>query len=73
MYNGRRLVDVRQSLPQMLKASEKVKEAVNSEIQRRIKEKHGGQKLNYQSPDEWAPNCSFVNCYDGAKERYVHN
>jgi 2OG-Fe(II) oxygenase superfamily len=27
--------------------------------------------LNFQSPDEWAPNCSFVNCYDGGKERYV--
>jgi hypothetical protein len=71
IYNGTRLKDVRQSLPQMLKASAKVKEAVNSEIQRRTKEKYDGRKLNYQSPDEWAPNCSFVNCYDGGKERYV--
>jgi hypothetical protein len=62
---------VRQSLPQMLQASVQVKKAVNSEIQRRIKEKYGGRKLNYQSPEEWAPNCSFVNCYDGGKERHV--
>jgi hypothetical protein len=54
----------------MLKASVKVKEAVNAEIQRRIKERYpGGIKLQFQSPDEWQPNCSFVNCYDGAKER----
>jgi hypothetical protein len=55
----------------MLEASGKVKDAVNGEIQRRIKEKYGGKKLKYQSPDEWSPNCSFVNCYDGGKERYV--
>jgi hypothetical protein len=72
IYNGTRLQDVRHSLPQMLRASAKVKEAVNGEIQRRTKEKYGGEKLKYQSPDEWAPNCSFVNCYDGGKERHVY-
>lgn len=56
----------------MLRASAKVKEAVNGEIRRRIKDKYHGRKLNYQSPDEWAPNCSFVNCYDGGKERYPY-
>jgi hypothetical protein len=56
----------------MLKVSAKVKEAVNREIQRRIKERYpGGKKLMYQSPEEWKPNCSFVNCYDGGKERFV--
>jgi hypothetical protein len=54
----------------MLNASAKVKEAVNAEIQRRIEEQYpDGKKLVYQSPDEWQPNCSFVNCYDGARER----
>jgi hypothetical protein len=37
--NGTWLQDVRQSVPQMLKASAKVKEAVDGEIQRRIKNK----------------------------------
>jgi hypothetical protein len=73
VYNGGRLLDVRESLPEMLQASAKVKEAVNSEVQRRINAKFNGQKLKYQSPDEWAPNCSFVNCYDGGKERFVLN
>ena len=57
----------------MLKASGKVKEAVNTEIRRRIRERYpGGRKLQYQSPEEWQPNCSFVNCYDGPNERWEY-
>lgn len=53
----------------MLKASKPVQEAVNREIQRRIKDFYPeGKKLKFQSPDEWVPNTSFVNCYDGGKE-----
>jgi len=49
----------------------KVQEAVNAEIQRRIQTYYPeGQKLKYQSPDEWKPNAAFVNCYDGGAERY---
>lgn len=53
----------------MQKAAIKVKETVNNEVQRRIRERYpNGKKLKYQSPDEWQPTCSLVNCYDGAKE-----
>lgn len=49
--------DVRQSLPEMLKASTKVEQAVNSEIQRRIREFYPkGKKLRFQSPGPWKPN-----------------
>jgi hypothetical protein len=64
--------DIRKSLPQMLKSSAKVKTAVNTEVQRRIKERYpDAKKLKHQSADEWQPNCSFVNCYDGGQERYA--
>jgi hypothetical protein len=53
----------------MLKVSLRVQDVVNAEVQRRIAERYpNGKKLIYQSPDEWIPNCSFVNCYDGAQE-----
>ncbi|KAF2671017.1 hypothetical protein BT63DRAFT_205989 [Microthyrium microscopicum] len=69
VYDGSKIEDVRKSLPEMLKVSAKVKETVNREVQRRIKEFYpNGEKLKYQSPDEWLPNCSFVNCYDGPQE-----
>jgi hypothetical protein len=53
----------------MLKASVQVKETVNEEIQRRIRDFYpDGKKLKYQSPDDWVPNTAFVNCYDGPEE-----
>lgn len=53
----------------MLKASTKVEEAVNREIERRIRDFYpDGQKLKYQSPDRWKANTAFVNCYDGPQE-----
>src|SRR5438045_2000007 len=53
----------------MRKISIKVQEAVNLEIQRRIRDFYpDGKKLKYQSPDPWKPNTAFVNCYDGPKE-----
>jgi hypothetical protein len=56
----------------MLKVSTKVSDAVNKEVGRRVKERYpDGKKLMYQSPDDWKPNCSFVNCYDGAQEKFV--
>ena len=56
-------------MPQMRKVSPKVQEAVNREIQQRIKTHYpNGKKLKYQSPDPWKPNAAFVNCYDGGAE-----
>ena len=53
----------------MLKASTQVRDAVNQEIQRRIRDFYPeGKKLKYQSPDPWIPNTAFVNCYDGPTE-----
>lgn len=69
VYNGSYVSDVRKTLPVMLQVSSLVKEAVNKEIQRRIRDFYpDGKKLKYQSPEEWKPNSAFVNCYDGAKE-----
>ncbi|KAI9683989.1 MAG: hypothetical protein M1822_005816 [Bathelium mastoideum] len=69
VYNGSRLKDVRRSLPEMRRVSILVQDAVNKEIGRRVREHYpGGKKLQYQSPDAWVPNASFVNCYDGAAE-----
>jgi hypothetical protein len=46
-----------------------VKDAVNQEIQQRIKTRYpNGEKLPYQSPGEWVPNAAFVNCYNGGAE-----
>ena len=46
-----------------------MQEAVNREVQQRIKTRYpGGKKLKYQSPHAWVPNSAFVNCYKGAQE-----
>ncbi|KAM3414269.1 hypothetical protein BST61_g10924 [Cercospora zeina] len=58
-----------ETTPEMLKVAHIVKETVNKEVERRTRDyQPGGQKLKFQSPEEWEPNASFVNCYDGAKE-----
>ena len=67
-YNGSYITQVHQSRPAMLKASELVRQVVNKEIERRTRDFNGGKKLKFQSPEEWRPNTSFVNCYDGGKE-----
>lgn len=67
-YNGSYISQVHQSRPEMLKASVLVRQAVNKEIERRTRDFNGGKKLKFQSPEEWRPNTSFVNCYDGGKE-----
>ncbi|WYZ45268.1 hypothetical protein EsH8_VIII_000584 [Colletotrichum jinshuiense] len=69
LYNGAKLSDVRRITPQLIKVKPKVEEAVNQEIQTRIKMCYpGGRKLRFQSPKPWAPNSAFVNCYDGPQE-----
>ncbi|KAK5137163.1 hypothetical protein LTR08_000668 [Meristemomyces frigidus] len=69
IYNGSYVPDVTQTTPEMLKVSGLVREAVNEEIDRRVRDYYPEhKKLRFQSPDEWKPNASFVNCYDGAKE-----
>ncbi|KAF2134404.1 hypothetical protein P153DRAFT_278887 [Dothidotthia symphoricarpi CBS 119687] len=69
IYDGRKVEDVRQSLPEMLNACPQVEEAVNREIQRRIQDFYpNGKKLKYQSPHPWKANTAFVNCYDGPQE-----
>ncbi|KAF2876618.1 GRF zinc finger domain-containing protein [Massariosphaeria phaeospora] len=69
IYDGRKIEDVRQCLPGMLKAVPAVEEAVNEEVQRRIREFYpGGRKLKHQSPKPWKANTAFVNCYDGPQE-----
>lgn len=68
-YNGARISDVRRITPQLLRARPRVQEAVNKEIQNRIKTRYPrGQKLKHQSPNPWSPNCAFVNCYNGPQE-----
>lgn len=70
LYNGARLEDVRQILPEMRKASPKVEVAVNDEIAKRIRNVYpDGKKLKYQSPRRWKPNCAFANCYKGGHEK----
>ncbi|KAK1476814.1 GRF zinc finger [Colletotrichum cuscutae] len=69
LYNGAKLSDIRRITPQLIKVKPKVAEAVNEEIQTRIKTRYPeGKKLRYQSPNPWAPNMAFVNCYDGPQE-----
>ncbi|KAF2102046.1 GRF zinc finger domain-containing protein [Rhizodiscina lignyota] len=69
IYNGARVKDVRPSLPRMREVSVIVQEAVNREVDRRIRDFYpGGKKLKYQTEDPWAPNAAFVNCYDGGHE-----
>ncbi len=55
--------------PNLEKVKPLVEEAVNSEIQKRIKTSHpGGKKLKFQSPRRWSPNAAFVNCYNGPQQ-----
>ncbi|KAJ9610309.1 hypothetical protein H2200_005086 [Cladophialophora chaetospira] len=68
-YNGNDLGDIRQILPVMRQVSDLVREAVNKEIDTRIRDFYpDGQKLKYQSPKPWQPNAAFVNCYDGGAQ-----
>ncbi|KAK3208149.1 hypothetical protein GRF29_96g1543810 [Pseudopithomyces chartarum] len=69
IYDGRKVDDVRQSTPEMLRACPQVEEAVNREIARRIRDFYpGGKKLKFQTARPWKANTAFVNCYDGPKE-----
>ena len=69
VYNGSDVPDVRKSLPFMRQVAKIVQSTVNDEIKKRIKSHYpNGEKLKYQSSDEWMPNTSFVNVYDGGKE-----
>ncbi|KAK7512697.1 hypothetical protein IWZ03DRAFT_333697 [Phyllosticta citriasiana] len=68
VYNGANIADVRRTLPTMRSVAQKVQDAVNAEIRRRIDRFQGGKRLKYQSAAEWLPNASFVNCYDGGAE-----
>lgn len=55
--------------PCLLGAQARVQEAVNGEIQHRIKTRYpGGRKLKHQSPRPWASNSAGVNCYGGPRE-----
>ena len=61
--------DVRQITPEMKAVSGVVEEAVNAEIQKRIRLFYpDSKKLKYQSPHRWDPNAAFVNCYAGGGE-----
>lgn len=63
------LQDVRRITPQLAKVKRTVQDAVNQQIQERIKTRYpGGKKLQFQSPKPWVPNSAFVNCYNGAQE-----
>ncbi|KEY71467.1 hypothetical protein S7711_03533 [Stachybotrys chartarum IBT 7711] len=68
-YNGARLSDVRRITPHLIEVKSIVQDAVNNEIQERIRTCYpGGKKLKYQSPRTWVPNSAFVNCYNGSQE-----
>ncbi|EXJ57350.1 hypothetical protein A1O7_07697 [Cladophialophora yegresii CBS 114405] len=68
-YNGNDLGDIRQLLPVMRQVSDLVRDAVNKEIDIRIRDFYpDGKKLKYQSPEPWQPNAAFVNCYDGGAQ-----
>ena len=69
VYNGSYVPDVAQTTPEMLRVSSIVRKTVNEEINRRIRDYYAdGKRLKFQSLEDWKPNASFVNCYDGAKE-----
>ncbi|KAL3492876.1 hypothetical protein BJX62DRAFT_98159 [Aspergillus germanicus] len=68
-YGGSYHTNIRQATPHLREISARVQEAVNAEIQKRIRDVYPeGKKLKYQSPREWMPNAAFVNCYDGPAE-----
>ena len=57
-------------LPVMSRVKPRIRESINAEIERRIRDVFpGGKKLLYQSPEVWEPNAAFVNCYDGGAQR----
>lgn len=69
LYNGSNLDDVREILPRMREVSVLVKEAVNTEVEQRIRTHYpDGKKLKFQTPQTWQPNAAFVNCYDGPQQ-----
>lgn len=69
VYDGRKIENVRQILPEMLKAVPQVEQAVNLEIQRRIHSFYPNRtKLQHQSPHPWRANTAFVNCYAGPQQ-----
>ncbi|KAH6607473.1 hypothetical protein Trco_003786 [Trichoderma cornu-damae] len=68
-YNGGMLTDVRHLTPTLAQVKPIVQEAVNEQIQSRIKTRYpGGKKLKHQPSKPWVPNAAFVNCYDGAQQ-----
>ncbi|KAL2818373.1 hypothetical protein BJX63DRAFT_72966 [Aspergillus granulosus] len=68
-YGGSYHTNIRQATPHLRGISAQVQKAVNTEIQKRIRDVYPeGKKLKYQSPQEWIPNAAFVNCYDGPAE-----
>ncbi|KAG5926628.1 hypothetical protein E4U42_003108 [Claviceps africana] len=68
-YNGSQLTDVRRITPQLATVKPIVQDAVNEQIQERIRTRYpGGKKLRHQSPTPWVPNSAFVNCYNGAQQ-----
>ena len=69
LYNGSYLSDIRQITPKMREVKTAVQEAINTEIETRIRDFYPeGKKLKHQSPDAWIPNAAFVNCYAGGAE-----
>ena len=63
------LQDVRRITPQLIAVKPLVQEAVNKEVQNRIRTRYpGGRKLKHQSPAPWSPNSAFVNCYNGPQQ-----
>lgn len=67
--NGGFVAGIGKTPPEMLRVAGRVRKTVNEEIKRRIKDfQPKGEKLKFQSPDEWKPNASFVNCYAGGHE-----
>lgn len=60
---------MRKLTPHLDGVKARVEEAVNLEIQERIKSRYpGGRKLKHQSSSQWTPNAAFVNCYAGPQE-----
>ncbi|KAK3906300.1 alpha-ketoglutarate-dependent dioxygenase alkB 3 [Staphylotrichum tortipilum] len=68
VYNGSHMTHVRTLTPQLEAVKARVQEAVNTQVQERIRAKYGGKKLKYQSSAPWTPNAAFVNCYNGPQE-----
>ncbi len=68
-YNGGPIDNIGRTTEHLLTVSDLVRVKVNEEIERRTKNfQPNGERLKFQSPDEWRPNASFVNCYSSGKE-----